>query len=217
MRFVSTLILAALTAAGASAGDAHWRALYAVGSVYYFFDKGRKADLKVTAEQERALEDTKERREKVRQRYEEENLALRESKLPESQKNAKLRALETKASEDLFRLYGEVLRPEQIKRMKQILFQTREMEVFDHPEVREALKIGDKEWRALWDAYNKLGRETVEQLKAEVEAKKITPQEAARRARAVGWSVPEQVRAVLTPEQRKVFEDLYGEKYTFRR
>ncbi|HEX3148356.1 MAG TPA: hypothetical protein VHR66_09755 [Gemmataceae bacterium] len=220
MRFVPTLFLAtALTAlpASAFAGDADSRALYPVGSVYYFFDKERKAELKVTAEQEKALLDTKERREKVRLRYEDESRALLDSKTPEREKNAKLRVQETKASDELLRMYGEILRPEQIKRMKQILFQNREMEVFDHPEVRAALKIGDKEVRVLRDAYNQLGRETVEQLKAEVAAKKITNEEAARRARKIGWSVPDQVRALLTPDQQKVFNELYGEKYGFRK
>jgi hypothetical protein len=119
--------------------------------------------------------------------------------------------------DDLFKVYGETLRPAQVKRMKQIVLQVRGMEIFDHPEVRVALKIGDRQVNELRAAYDRLASQLVGQLRAEVQAKKISSQDAARTASSMSHSVPEGVRESLSKEQRKVLEDLLGPKYNYKK
>lgn len=99
--------------------------------------------------------------------------------------------------------------------MKQIVLQVRGMELFDHVEIREALKIGDKEVKALKDAYDAFAREEGLALRAAVDAKKLDPKDAARRASLMTFGVPEKVRRVLTKEQQRVLDSILGEKYTY--
>lgn len=217
MRFVSAIVLAALPAS-ALAADPEVNALYPTGTVRFFFNnEAWRAEVKVTKQQQKALEETKDKRAKVADKFNTDWHSVVNSKLPSPQKNAKLRALDTSASDALFRLYGKILQPQQIKRMKQILFQELHMEVFDHPEVRQALKITEKQARALHEIHYKLLKEASDKLKADLQAKKITPEVAARKAQEVAWSVPDQVRAQLSQEQQKVFADLFGKKLGSRK
>ena len=139
--------------------------LYSATYVLTFFTKDAMADLKMTADQERSLKANQAKKDKLWKTYAEELSKLNKSKLSEKEKNAKHRSLETQCSNDLFDLYGELLRPEQVKRMKQITLQVRGMEIFDHPEIRKALKIGDKDVNALQAAYNKLAHEMANELR----------------------------------------------------
>jgi hypothetical protein len=216
-RFVFAVALPALLASPMLANDAEKRSLYSSGNVLNFFTDEMRAELKITAAQQRGLRASEERRTKIWQQYCQATGKVANSKLPEREKNTKLRALETQVVDDLFKLYGETLRPEQVKRMKQIVLQVRGMEIFDYPEIRSALKIGDKEVKELRAAYDKLAIEMVGQLRADVQAKKITAQDASRRASSMAFSVPERVRELLSKGQQRVLQDLLGEKYNYRK
>src|SRR4029077_9998918 len=123
----------ALSFAGATlANDAERRSVYSSLNLLTFFNKETKAELKATPYQDRRLKAGEERRQKLWQRYAEASRKVTESKLSEREKNAKERALETQLVDDLCKMYGETLRPDQVKRMKQIVLQVRGMEIFDH-------------------------------------------------------------------------------------
>jgi hypothetical protein len=217
---VRAILAAALTlsiAGPARAHDADRQSLYSSINLLTFFDKEHSAALKITPTQERALKATEDRRQKLWQKFVEQMGKIRSSKMPKAEADAKERALDTKLVDDLVKVYGETLSASQVKRMKQIVLQIRGMEVFDYPEVREALKIGDKEVRKLRDAYDKMAREMVEVLKANVAAKRMTSEEAARIAWSMRVSVPEKVRESLNEDQKKVLEDLLGEKFTYKK
>jgi hypothetical protein len=209
--------LSLLLASPTLANDAEKRSLYSAANVLTFFNDEMRAELKITAAQQRGLKASEERRNKIWQQYCQATGKVTNSKLSEREKNAKLRALEIQVVEDLCKVYGETLRPEQLKRMKQIVLQVRGMEIFDYPEIRSVLKIGDKEVKELRAAYDKLAIEMVGQLRADVQAKKITAQDASRKATSMSFSVPERVRESLTKAQQRVLEDLLGEKYNYRK
>jgi hypothetical protein len=215
-RSLVAIALTLLLAGATSASDAEKRGLYPALNVLGFFTDETKAALKVTPDQARRLKSGEDQRNKVWRRYADATVKVTNSRLPEREKNVQLRTLETQAAEELFRLYGETLRPDQVKRMRQIVLQVRGMEVFDHPEVRKTMKIGDAEVKKLRAAYNRLAQETVADLRAQVQAKKITDKDAARQAIAMSVSVPESVRASLSQEQKRVLQDLLGEKYTYK-
>ena len=217
MTFRPALVVASaltlLPVGQAFASDADRRALYTSAAVVSFFTKNMIAELEITPEQERGLEAIDARRKQIWTRYSAASGTLWQSKLPEREKDAKARALETQVSDDLFKLYAEVVRPEQIKRMKQIILQVHGMELFDYPEVRDALKIGDKEVKAMRATYNQLAKDWSAQVFADLKAKKITAEEADKKLWAMTFSVPEKVRQHLSKDQRKVLDDLLGEKY----
>src|SRR5262245_39285541 len=81
------------------------RALYNPASVLGFFSKEMVSALKVSASQEKDIEASKEKRNKIWVQYLQESDKLRKSKLAESEMNAKLRTLAVKASDDIFRVY----------------------------------------------------------------------------------------------------------------
>jgi hypothetical protein len=215
-RFTFAAAFALSFAGAALANDAERRSLYSSLNLLTFFNKETKAELNVTPDQDRRLKAGEERRQKLWQRYAEASRKVTESKLSEREKNAKERTLETQLVDNLCKMYGETLRPEQVKRMKQIVLQVRGMEIFDHPEILKALKIGDREVKKLRAAYDQQAREMADDLRAQVEAKKITNKEAARQALAMTFSVPDRVRASLSKEQQRVLEDLLGKKYTYK-
>jgi hypothetical protein len=219
-RFALAAALALLSAGPTLGSDADRVSLYPTLSVLGFFGASvkdeMKSELKVTASQEKAIKAGEERRHKLWVRYCEDSGKIQKTKLSEREKNTKLRALDTRLADDLFKDYGQTLSASQVKRMKQIALQVRGMEIFDHPEVREALKIGDKEVKTLHTAWDKMAREMAEVLKANVAAKRMTGEEAARIAWSMRVSVPEKVRESLNEEQKKVLEDYLGEKYTYK-
>jgi len=210
--FVSTLVL--LTSGSLYAGDSEDRSLYSATNVYTFLSDARMIkELKISPEQEKSLAATREKRSKIWERYSKAMVELSDKELPKKLENALSRKLETQVSEDLFQAYGEVLRPEQVKRMKQIVFQIGGMEVFDHPEVRNALKIGNKEIEAYLAANDKFKGEKFAEIQAMVKAKKITSDEGARKAFSLSMAVPDSVRALMNKEQQKVFEELHGDRF----
>jgi hypothetical protein len=221
MKFAPAVIFAsaltALTAGRSPADDVQRNPPYGPVTVSLFMtDKDRKSELRITAEQEKALQATEEKRNKIFLSYNEECVKVFQSKLAEGQKTAKVRALDMKAADDLFKVYGEVLRPAQVKRMKQIVLQHHGIGVFDLPEVRDALKISDKEVKALRAAHYKLAGEVNTELSKRISAKTITAQEAARMASSMTIGVPDQVRALLSKEQQKAFDELHGEKFNYK-
>jgi hypothetical protein len=215
-RFILTATLVLALAGGAAANDAESRALYNPASIFGFFTPEMKAALKITKEQENALKANEAKQHRIWQAHIAAEAQVRKAKLPKSKETAKLRALETKVDDELFAALGDALRPEQVKRMKQIILQIKGMELFDYPEIRDALKIGDREVKAMKSAYDKLAREERKQLDAAVQAKQITREQAAKSASNFGMSVPDKVRQSLSPAQKKALEELLGEKYLYK-
>lgn len=215
--FFPALVAVMLFAIAASAGDADRMALYGPANVVTFFNKDTLAELKVSSSQEKSVNATADKRDRIYKKYAAEQGKVQKSKLPEKEKIAKYRALDTQLSEELFASYGEVLRADQVKRMRQIVAQLHGMGVLEHAEVRRGMKIGDKEIKALQEAYNKWAGERRRELEEAVKAKKITPQEAARRASNYAFSVPKDIRGTLSQEQNQFLDNLLGPKYDYPR
>jgi hypothetical protein len=215
-RFVFAVTLSFLLAGATCAGDADNSSMYNVANIYSFFNDQLRAELKVTADQLRGLDASRERRDAIWREYIQARQKVINSSLPEREKNGKLRAQEIQAVDDMCKVYGETLRPEQVKRLKQIVLQMRGIAIFDYPEVRKALKIGDAEAKQLHDAWDKWAIEAGAQLNDDVAAKKITKQQAGTKAGNLTRSVPQEIRETLSKEQRRVLDDLLGEKFNYK-
>jgi hypothetical protein len=212
---IATLVLALADDARAD-NDAASRALYNPASIFGFFTPEMKAELKVTKDQEKALKANEPKQHKIWDAHIAAEGQVRKAKLPKREETAKLRALETKVDDELFAALGEALRPEQVERMKQIILQIKGMELFDYPEIRDALKIGDKDVKLMKAAYDKLAHEERKKLDSAIQAKQMTREQAAKRASNFRFSVPDNVRESLSPAQKKTLEDLLGEKYNYK-
>jgi hypothetical protein len=218
MKFAAAVVVALTLSAGVARADVEPPesfGLYPIVVVLDFFTPGMDTELGVTAEQKRGLESLDELRGGIWRQLLRDEEAVRKLNLPPKERSARLRALDTGASAELFRLYGRVLRPDQVARMRQICLQVRGMEIFDHVEIREALKVGDKEVRALKAAYDEYARDEMKKLRAAVDEKRLAPKDAAREASLATHGVPDRVRKVLSKEQQRVLDSVLGEKYTY--
>jgi hypothetical protein len=200
--------------ASAQSGDADRASLY--GPPFGLLTDQLRAELKITPEQWKSVQSLDAKRGKIWERYVAEDVKLSKLKLLEKEENAKHRVLVTQVVDELYKTYGESLKPEQVKRMKQVDLQVRGMEIFDHAEVRSALKLSDKDVKALHDAYDAAARQMFEQLQADVRAKRITQQQAAKAATNFRFGVADKPRALLNGDQRKILDDLLGEKYVYK-
>jgi hypothetical protein len=216
-RFVFAATLTAWLAGPALANDADRFGPYSSTNIYLFFNDELRAELKITADQQRGLALSEERRNQLWKQHIGETSKIQNSKLPEREQNAKLRPLDLQFTDDMIKIYSETLRPEQIKRMKQIVLQMRGIGVVDFPEIRKALKIGDAEAKELHSAWDKWANEKMQQLRSDVSAKKITNQDAAKIAGDAKYSVPEPVRESLSKEQKRTLEDLLGPKFNYKK
>jgi hypothetical protein len=215
-RFVFAVTLLSLLAGSTHAGDADNSCMYSVANIYSFFNDQLRAELKVTTDQQRGLDASRDRRDAIWREYIQARQKVINSNLPEREKNPKLRAQEIQAVDDMCKVYSETLRSEQVKRMKQIVLQMRGIAIFEFPEVQKALKIGDAEAKQLHNAWDKWARDAGAQLNEDVAAKKITKQQAGTKAGNLTRSVPKEIRESLSREQRRVLDDLLGEKFNYK-
>lgn len=168
-------------------------------------DRQLKDELKITKAQEKSLMANQDTPERYRRYSDAAN------KMAGPDKDAKVRALWTKYSEQRFRVLGRVLTPAQVKRLKQITLQRHGMTLFDHPEIRQALKLGDAEVKTLRAAFEQLEKDVA----AEIKAKRMSPNEAHEKFSPMAFGVPDKVRQSLTEEQRATLQELLGEPYKF--
>jgi Spy/CpxP family protein refolding chaperone len=104
---------------------------------------------------------------------------------------------------------GEILKPEQMKRAKQLALQQQGTRALSNPEVAKALKLTDDQQEKIKDIQAKAreaagtgqrGDRSEEATKKRAEARKATT---------------EKVMGVLTPEQKTTLKDLQGEPFKF--
>jgi hypothetical protein len=130
--------------------------------------------------------------------------------LPQDEQRAKGQEISKTVSEETLKAAGEILKPEQVTRLKQIELQQQGSRAFTRPEVQSALSLKDdqkekiktitddsaKEMRDLRGAGNGQGgggnREKVTALRKET---------------------AEKVQAVLTDDQKKAWKNLTGEPF----
>lgn len=210
---LATLAALLLFTGATPADDTYAPTLYKAGMVLNCFSKEAIEELRITPAQKKSLDAGEKRRSAIWDKDVKDSVSVRKSKLSETEKNARLRAIDLETSEALFKLYGESLQPQQIKRVKQLIVQVSGMEVFEVPEARTMLKLSEKDVKSLKAEYQKFTQELAKKLKADLAAKTITQKEYASLALAATFSVPDPVRKVLTKNQNAALEDLLGEKY----
>jgi hypothetical protein len=169
-------------------------------------DKKMMEHLKITKEQEKALKPLLDKGYKAMMTDIDS-----ERKVTGPDKEARIRAQATKTSDAFFKSLSPTLTDGQISRLKQIMRQERGITLFDYPEIRDALKLGDKDVEALKDAHKKLR----DDVSREIIAKKLTGKAARVYFRPMEFSVPDKIIALLKDDQQKTLKAMLGELYPF--
>lgn len=170
-------------------------------------DKRVRADLKLTPEQDKSVVAVVTGRWEWFKDVSPDELR----KITGPDRDARVRALFTQRADETFAAAGQVLKPEQITRLKQIMLREYGITLFDYPEVRQALKLDPAQVKALREAHEKLKAE----VGKEVASGKMARAEANRKWNAVIFGVPDRVRDALTPAQRTKLVELIGDPFAF--
>jgi hypothetical protein len=147
----------------------------------------------------------KEAVDKVRDSHKDEFTKLQD--LGQDERRTKAEELGRAVSEETLKALADVLKPEQLKRLKQIELQQAGERAFTRPDVQAALKLTDDQKdqvKTLTEDAAKQRRELFQGGNAQGSRDKLT---------AVRKETLEKVQAVLTDGQKKTWKDLTGEPF----
>jgi hypothetical protein len=142
---------------------------------------------------------------KVRDNHKDDIAKLQD--LNQDEARQKGQELSRTMSEEALKALGDVLKPEQIKRLKQIELQQAGDRAFTRPDVQTALKLTDDEKdqiKTIADDAAKQRRELFQGGNAQGSRDKIT---------ALRKETLEKIQAVLTDDQKKTWKDLTGDPF----
>jgi hypothetical protein len=178
------------------------------GIIYLLNDSKVKTELKLTKDQDKAVQAALKKFDKV---LDGDNDTIFKMKGTQKEKFAQVRALGTRRGQELLQALGKVLQPNQVTRLKQLNLQRMAMSLFDHPEIREALNLNDKDV----DALKKTAQKLRDNVIIEFQAGRLTKQEGQKRHMALGNTIPDGVRAQLTAKQRQILNEMLGEPFSW--
>jgi len=211
MKSLLALALLLGVAAGAWAGD-----LENIIPMYNPFqarsmltDPKVKNELRMSKDQDKSVQATLKKWDQLTSKDNDTKFKMKGS---DKERFAQTRALDTRRSEQLFEMLGSVLRPEQTKRLKQIMSQSLGMRIFDHQELRDMLGLSAEKVAELHAIFKQLR----DQPAKDFLDKKISREEGQKIYSALGNIVPEEVRAALGDQQRRTLEDILGAPYRAR-
>ena len=124
----------------------------------------------------------------------------------------------TAASEKAWKEIGEILKPEQVKRLKQIDLQVSGIRAYSNKEVAEALKITDEQKEKIRDAGMAMGKEMAD-LREEYGIKGFggpkldadKQKEYDKKLAAINKDLTTKVTGLLTDEQKAKWKELTGD------
>jgi hypothetical protein len=138
--------------------------------------------------------------------------ALERLNLEEKQKGSS--ALFNKASDETLAAVSSFLKPEQIKRLKQIHVQAEGFRAFAEPEVRRALRLTDEQAKKLDDIRSETMEELHQVFRSSPRASYF--RENLKRMSAVRRKALARCVAVMTADQRTAWEQMSGPIFAFR-
>jgi hypothetical protein len=212
-RTATVLVVAfLLSVTGSRGADKVPRVLYGSNGIGFMItlDAKIRKDLNITKEQLAAVEKVF-----AKQRQREGGDADKIFKMKGPDKDAKIRALYQSRGEEFLQTLGQALRPDQIKRLKQIIHQQCGITLLDYPEIQSALGMSQDQATKLTAMYEQVKLDMQKDFIAQMREKKITREEANDRLNALAKGIPDPIRAKMTREQRVILADLLGPPYAF--
>jgi hypothetical protein len=142
----------------------------------------------------------------IQDKHKDEFAKLRD--LSQDERRAKGQELSRTVSAEVLKAVGEMLKPDQIKRLKQIDLQQIGAQAFARPEVQTALSLKDDQKEKIKtiseDIAKQIGDLRQDRTNAQANRDKIT---------ALRKEIQEKIQAVLTDDQKKTWKDLTGEPF----
>ena len=140
-----------------------------------------------------------------------QNQLVRLSSLPESQRAAELQNLQIGGQQEFWRSANTVLTPEQTQRYRQLEYQYQGPGAFSNPEVRSRLNLTNEQAQNLQQLHEQNTRWM--QMFQEPGG---SGQDAAARYSDYRRQLNEKTTAILTPDQRGIWQGMTGDSYDFR-
>jgi hypothetical protein len=159
-------------------------------------------ELKVDKDQADKL---KEAVQKVRDKHMDDFAKLRD--LDQAERRTKGQELARTVSEETLAAAGEVLKPEQVKRLKQIELQQAGAQAFGRPDVQRALALTDDQKAKLKES----AEETAKQLRELRQGGNAGGNR--EKAAALRKESLEKAQGVLTDDQKKTWKEMTGEPF----
>ena len=159
-------------------------------------------ELKLTEEQ---LQKARELAQGLIQKFGEELRGLRELQAEERAK--KFQELSKKISEETNKALKDILKPDQLKRLSQIVLQQRGMEAFADETVHKALKLTEDQLAK--------AKEVVGKAREEMRDLYQNPRENREKLQALRKSTLDKLHGLLTEDQKKAWKELTGEPFQF--
>ena len=166
---------------------------------------GVQQELKLDTEQ---VEKAKAAVDKVREKHSADRAKLQD--LSQEERREQSRAINQAVSEETMKALENVLRPEQIKRFKQIELQRRGAAAFTEPEVQKALKLTGEQKAKIKTIAADAAQERRELFQGGANR---GGQEAQQKMAAVRKATMERVSAVLTDDQKQTCKELLGQPF----
>lgn len=175
-----------------------------IGLATLVTNEGVQKELKLADDQ--AVK-AKEIADKLREKHKDEFKGL--FKLEGEERRTKMQEVLKTVNEETAKELGAVLKPEQLKRLKQIELQQRGSRAFEDQEVVKSLKISDEQKEKL----KAIGEESGKQMREIFQGAQGNREEAAKKFQALRKETMDKALAVLSDDQKKAWKELTGEPF----
>jgi hypothetical protein len=146
---------------------------------------------------------------KIREKHSDDRAKLQD--LSQEERREKSRAINQAVSEETMKAVEDVLKPEQIKRFKQIELQRRGAEAFTEPEVQKALKLTGEQKEKIKTIAADAAQERRELFQGG--GANRGSEEAQKKMTALRKATVEKVSAVLTDDQKQTWKEMIGQPF----
>ncbi len=216
MRVLCKVVLAAavvgLLAGPALAQQGRFRGGFgggAFGGGMLLGNKSVQEELKLAKEQ---VDKAQEELQKIREKQKEAFAKLRD--LSQEERQEKFQEFSKTATAETNRIAAAILKPEQLKRFKQIELQQRGYQAFTDPEIQKTLKVTDDQKDKLKTITEDTAKETRELFQSAQGGGNF--QEVGKKMQALRKEALERVTSVLTADQKKAWKEMTGEPFEVR-
>lgn len=197
---VLTAGLLVLLASPAFAQPPGGRGMFQPNAAMLLRDPKVKEELKLTDDQKAAFE-------KIDEKY--------KSKFEDAQGDReKMTELFKSASEDVDKVVADSLKPDQQKRLKQLLVQRSGINAFSKDDVKTALKLTDAQEKDIKTTQDEL-RKDREDLFKDVGEDREKRAEAGKKLQAMQKDAMDKIVEGFSDDQKKEWKELTGEKFEF--
>lgn len=175
------------------------------GLAMLLLNKSVQDELKISTDQADKVRETISQ---VNAKYKEDLSKLRD--LSEEERREKGRELRTKISDEVMKSLAEVLKPEQVTRLKQIELQQRGIRAFTSEDVQKQLKLTDEQKEKIKSITEASQKEMRELFRGSGDG---NPEEARKKITALRKDALDKALDVLNANQRKEWKAMTGEPF----